>query len=261
MADVRYTDDELERAKEFLRERIRNEQSMEADVETLLEEYARYILKAMSDGATDEDLYLLIEDLVSRLMEDCRILAMDEHKVEDDILPLIFEGEDGDTVEDRVRRRAMTFLDELNAVYSAGEILDMDDKTILSSVVENFEHPWDNELLVEVREKINRGEIDEDIEFYEERHYGKGVPISSKLDIELITVGAIVSTWNEWSWRDAFNNKAKGYYVERGSSYPCSECDSHTGVFYPIADKSHLPQYHRNCRCFAVYVYDDDDII
>lgn len=261
MADVRYTEDELERAKEFLRERIRNEHSMEVDVESLLEDYAKYILKALSDGASEEDLYLLIEDLVERLMEDCRILAIDEHDGGDVIIPLIFDGEDGESVEDRVRRRAMTFLDELTAVYSAGEILGMDDKTILSSVVDSLDHPWDNELLVEVRDRINRGEVDEDIEFYEERHFGKGVPISSKLDIELITASAIASTWNEWSWRDAFNNKAKGYYVERGSSYPCEECDSHTGQFFPISDKIHLPQYHRNCRCIVVYVYNDEDIL
>lgn len=256
----KYSTKEYEAAIELLRQRIENEQSMTADVERVLEEYAEYIVYALSRGASDEDIMLLIEDLVARLMDDCRMLAIDEHDDNDGILALIFGGDDV-SVEERVRNRAMTFLDEVTAFFSAGEILNMDDESIIAAVRDNLDSPWDNEFIGEVRGMIERGEVDGDIEDYEERHYGQGVPVSSKVGIEFITVSAIAETWNEWAWRSASAGGAKGYFVERGSSYPCEECDSHTGIFYPITDHEHLPQYHRSCRCVVVYVYDDDIII
>lgn len=257
MEQKKYSRKEYEDAMELLRQRIDNEQSMTVDVERILDEYAEYIIYALSRGASEEDIELLIEDLVMRIMDDCRMLAVDEHDVDDDVLALIFD--DGDmTVEDRVRKRAETFLDEVTAFFSAGEILNMDNAGILAAVRDNLETPWDNEFINEVRGMIERGEVAGDVEYYEERHYGRGIPVSSKEDLGFITVSAIAGTWNEWAWRSASADGAIGYYVERGSSYPCEECESHTGIFYDISDHDHLPQYHRNCRCFVVYVHEED---
>lgn len=259
MMEKKYTQKELEAAKELLRQRLESEQSMSLDVERLLEEYAEYIIHALFNGASDEDIELLIEDLIDRIMDDCRTLAVDEHDVDDDILAFVFDGGD-ETVEERVRNRAETFLDELTAAYSAAVILDMDEQELIASVRGSMDDPWDNEAIGEVRAMIERGEVDEDISDFEERHYGKGSPVSSKVAIGFITASAIVDTWNEWGWRTASEGGAIGYYVERGSSFPCEECDSHTGQFFDITDKSHIPQYHRSCRCFVVYVYDKNDI-
>lgn len=256
---IRYTQKEYEAAIAILRQRLENEQSMSFDVERLLEEYAGYIIHALCNGASDEDIELLLEDLVERIMDDCRMLAVDEHDMDDDALAIVFGGEDM-SVEERVRRRAETFLDELTTAYSAGEILDLDEKSILASVSENMDDPWESEIISEVRGMIERGEVSGDIGDYEERHYGKGVPVSSKVDIEFITTSAVAAAWNEWEWRMASAGGAIGYYIERGSSYPCEECESHTGMFYPISDKEHLPQYHRNCRCFVVYCFDKEDV-
>lgn len=259
MAEVRYTQKEYEDAMELLRQRLRNELSMTHDIESLFDEYAEYIIAALSNGATEADIELLIEDLILRIMDDCRTLAVDEHEVDDSTLALIFDGDEM-SVEERVKRRARTFLDEVTTAFSAGEILQMDDASILASVKESMEHPWDNELIKEVRGMIERGEVAGDVEYYEERHYGKGVPVSSRLDMEFITASAVAETWNEWEWKSALNGGAKGYYIVRGSSYPCEECDSHTGRFFDINDKEHLPQYHRSCKCFVVYCYENDMI-
>lgn len=258
MEKVMYTQKEYDDAMELMRQRVRNELSMTRDVEMLLEAYAGYILDALYRGDSDEDIKLLIEDLVMSIMDDCRLLSVDEHDVDEGIMAIVFGGE-GSSVEDRVKERVRTFLEEVTAVYSAGEILQMDESSVLESVKENMEHPWDNEFVREVHGMIERGEVEGDAEYYEERHYGKGVPTSSKVAIEFITASAVAETWNEWGWRSASEGGAKGYYVVRGSSFPCEECDSHTGRFFSIDDKDHLPQYHRSCRCFVVYCYGNDD--
>lgn len=45
-----------------------------------------------------------------------------------------------------------------------------------------------------------------------------------------------------------------GYYVMRGSSYPCTLCDSEVG-FHPMKDIGHLPQYHAHCACIAIPIF------
>ena len=43
----------------------------------------------------------------------------------------------------------------------------------------------------------------------------------------------------------------EGFFVMRGSSYPCALCDSMVG-FHPATDSDLLPQYHAHCACIAV---------
>lgn len=47
------------------------------------------------------------------------------------------------------------------------------------------------------------------------------------------------------------DDSIEGFYVMRGSSYPCDLCDSMVG-FHPITDENLLPQYHAHCACIAV---------
>lgn len=47
---------------------------------------------------------------------------------------------------------------------------------------------------------------------------------------------------------------AAGYYVLRGSIYPCDLCDSKVG-FHPIDDVDGYPLYHAHCQCFTVPVF------
>lgn len=259
MAEITYSSEEFEAAKEYLRRRTINEYSMESDIERLLDEYAGYLLHALFSGASESDIELLIEDLISRIIDDCTLLAVDEHDVSDELLAYVFDAGDV-SVKERIESRARTFLDEMTVLYSAAEILQMDEQTILASAKEYMVHPWDNEFIQEVRDMIGRGEVDEDIEYYEKRHYGRGSATSSMVEMKLITVSAVADMWNQWDWDNARKLGAKGYYIERGSSYPCDTCEDHTGRFFPIDDREHIPQYHRNCRCFVVFCYDDDDM-
>ena len=258
MATNNYTPEELEAAKEFLRKRLESEQSMSADVERLLYTYAGYLLSALFSNASDEDVELLIQDLIEQLMADCELLAIDEREDKRDAILLYMLGErNGDTLEGRVNKRCHTLFNEVFAVYTAGKLLGWDETSLLSSIKANFEHPWDNEVLIALREKINRGEIDADISDFEEAHYGKGIEISSLGALQTMLGYAIADAWTWWQYEDAKEKGAKGYHVVRGSSYPCDICNSHTGIFYPISDEENKPQYHAHCCCLVVYSYVD----
>lgn len=254
-----YTPEELEAAKEFLRKRLESERSMSADVERLLYVYAGYILSALFAAKSDsdiEDLELLIQDLIEQLIADCEMLAVDDREEKRDKILLYIESErNGDTLEGRVNKRCHTFYNEILAVYSAGKLLGWDEKSLLSSIKANLDNPWQNEVLIAVREKINRGEISADVEAFEEPHFGKGVAISSKVALDTMLTYAIADAWTWYQHEKAKDDGAFGYFVLRGSSYPCQICDDAAEVFYPINDTQHIVPLHLNCKCYIVYSY------
>lgn len=254
MAQNSYTPEELEAAKEFLRKRLESERSMSADVERLLYVYAGYLLSALFSGKNDGDIELLIQDLVEQLIADCEMLAVDDREEKRDKILLYIESErNGDTLEGRVNKRCHTLYNEVLAVYSAGKLLGWDEKSLLSSIKANLDNPWQNEVLIAVREKINRGEISADVEAFEEPHFGKGVAISSKVALDTMLTYAIADAWTWYQHEEAKDNGAKGYYVLRGSSYPCDICNEAAGSFHPITDTEHIVPLHLHCVCYIVY--------
>lgn len=50
---------------------------------------------------------------------------------------------------------------------------------------------------------------------------------------------------------------AAGYYVLRGSSYPCDTCDSMVG-FHEMEDIDGYPPYHGHCCCYVIPIYGID---
>ena len=251
-----YTAEELEAAKAFLRDRLRNERSMSADVERLLEMYAGYLLTALFGNASEQDIELLISDLVAELMADVELLAVDEHDRHDEVVAYMLSERHGDTLEGRVRKRVGTFYNEVFAVYLAGQVLGKGRDELLASVKKHLKDPWQSELLQEAREKQERGEVTAGYPF-KEPHYGKGNPVSSLVAIDRMLCYAVADAWEWWNFRDQSEKGARGYFVVRGSSYPCEVCDSYTGTFFFITDELSRPQYHLNCCCLVVYSYVD----
>lgn len=248
-----YTTTELQEAKAYLRDRIRNEQSMSADVERLLYTYAAILLAALYQNSTDGQIEDLIERLIAQLLADCQTLAIDKHDKKDEILPFMLSERNGKTLEDRVRERAKTFYEEVLLVYTAGKLLNKNRTDILVSIRKNMSKPYENPLLKEAIEKQKTGAIPSKYDFTE-RHYGKGVATSSLVAIDRVLVYAVGESWMRWLWLDAKEKGMAGYYVERGSSYACDICDAHVGIFYPIDNLENMPLYHLHCCCFVVYV-------
>lgn len=256
-----YTDEMLEEAKAYLRDRIRNQQSMSRRIEELLTLYAEYLLNALFSsigGNVENDVELLVEDLIEQIWNDCVTLAEDEHDRKPMILAYISRDIEGDNLRGRIGERVRTFAAEVVAVCVAGRILGHNYETILSSVVGSMGDPWNNPILVAARTERDRGNITipDDVDI-DERHYGKGVAVSSLKALDLITETAVAEGWMEWLYLDKKESGAKGYYRERMSSYDCPFCDEWCGIFFPISDTEHIGQRHPNCVCAVIYTYVD----
>lgn len=238
-----YTDEQLEEAMAYLRRRIESELSMEADVERLLVEYAALLVDVMmrnntTDYENDEDVELLVQDLIDRLIDDCYLLGVDEREDRrNEIVAYMDSARGEDTLEGRISKRCWTFAGEVSAVVSAARKLHAKGAEITDSIIENLKHPYDNGFL----------------EGTDKPQYGRGVETSSMGALETITAYAIADVWM-WEWFNQHKD-AKGYYVVRGSSYPCDECDEavRTGP-HPLDDIEHFAPLHPHCKCAVVFV-------
>lgn len=255
---MEYTERQLEEAKEYLRRRIESEISMQEDVERLLVEYAPLIVAAMISSGdysyeTNSDVQLLVDDLISRLLEDCRILAVDTRTDKrQEIVAYMDSERGGSTLEVRINERCITFSKEVAAIASCGFALKYGRDAIVDAIKKNLKHPWDNSILEEARKLSEQGKITIPVDI-DKPSYGKGSEISSMGALQTMTGYAVADAWM-WSLFQE-NKGAKGYYVFRGSSYPCDECDEAvlTG-FHPMSDWEHFVPLHPHCKCGVIFV-------
>lgn len=243
-----------EEARQYLLQRLDDEASMKDDVDNLLRHYIPLLVGLLLLGASQQEIDALLDDLVAELIDDCDTLAVDEHEDERDAILLFIHGDmGGKTLDDRVRERVNTLLDEVATVVLIGMLLGHNEKTIVSSLLDNMANPWKNPLIIAYKEMVARGEIapNPDID-PEERHYGQGIPISSLTGLTDVTVYGVSAGWCLYDY-ESHKDISKGYFVLRGSSYPCPECDSHVG-YHDISDVGGLPLYHNHCKCYVVWV-------
>lgn len=60
--------------------------------------------------------------------------------------------------------------------------------------------------------------------------------------------------WGHNQLQRFIDSNAEGFYVLRGSSYPCAECDDNVG-FHPINDREAMPPIHPHCCCYTVPIF------
>lgn len=252
---MKFSTDELEAAKDFLRKRIENELSMARDVESLLGEYAERLLALLFRDASRDEINALIDELIAQLIEDCYILGVDDRQDQREAILLWMNSERyGYTLEGRIGTRARAFFNEVFAVYLAGRLLGLNEKVLLSSIKASWKRPWDNFVLIRVREEISAGHVAGDLSYFEEPHYGSGIEISSLGALQTLTGYAIADAWMHWQHEDKRREGMKGFYVLRGSSYPCDICQAVVDAgFHGMSDIDALPPLHNHCCCYVVY--------
>lgn len=69
--------------------------------------------------------------------------------------------------------------------------------------------------------------------------------------LALLSTFAVTEGWMRWWGLNAERNGASGFYSFRGSSYPCSLCDSMVG-FHPMS--AYVGAWHPHCKCYFVFV-------
>ena len=80
---------------------------------------------------------------------------------------------------------------------------------------------------------------------------GVGLSNNGSTNVTKMARVTLQMAWMRSYRMDFEENGAVGFYVLRGSSYPCSLCDSKVG-FHVIDEIDDFPPFHPNCCCYVI---------
>ncbi|WP_368110034.1 hypothetical protein [Bacteroides salyersiae] len=257
------TQKQIEKAKEFLKKRLSAELSMKVHLEEEMEEAAKEIIevalkykvspknfKFSSIPEMEKEVDEIVKKLRRLIYNYIDLLSCYTHKEDrEEIVEHMNSLFHGKTLKERISIYCNRYKYEIEAAIVSGLILGKSDKNILSSITTNMSAPYNNPDLKSVSKmgvssqvRLRSGGIS----------YGPGESNSSYNSMLKLSRNTIADSWMWWQYVDAKRDGAIGFYQYRGSSFPCSLCDSEVG-YHSIESDYGFP--HPYCKCFRVYVY------
>lgn len=86
------------------------------------------------------------------------------------------------------------------------------------------------------------------------KHGNVGSSNSEANNIIRFAKTTVQMAWMQNQYLNYEEKGAAGFYVGRGSNYPCSLCDSHVG-WHPIEETEHFPLFHAHCQCWTIPIF------
>ena len=84
---------------------------------------------------------------------------------------------------------------------------------------------------------------------------GVGLSNNGSTNVTKMARVTLQMAWMRSYRMDFEESGAVGFYVLRGSSYPCSLCDSKVG-FHVIDETDYFPPFHPNCCCYVIPIHE-----
>lgn len=250
---LRPSEKDIEAAKAYLIERLSAEQSMTYNLTAVMRRAAEriveicYAVKADRENFRYDALPQKAQQEIDKVIQWLRetvddyflTLAIADHEENrDEILPSVLSENHGMNFGQRLSDYCEKYRDELMVLIGAGLLLGVNRKALSNSIGENLKRPYANPLIAD---GINSPLT-----------YGRGRTNSMYTAIGDLTRFGISEAWMKNQYINNRKDGCLGWYVRRGSTFPCSLCDSMVGFH---ADESELPPYHLSCCCFAIPLY------
>lgn len=247
------TEPDIEAAQAYLRNRLDAERSMSYNLEIVMREAAERIVSICYTANVNPQNFHYdslplrakteIDDVISWLQETIEdyfeTLAVAGHEGNEDVvLPFVLGENHGATFNERLTDYCDKYRDELMLLIGAGLFAGVGKMVLAKSIGDNLKHPYANQLLADA--------IDAPLT------YGRGRTNAMFTAISDLTQFGIAQGWMKNQYINNRKDGCLGWYVRRGSSYPCDHCDSMVGFH---TDEDELPPYHGHCACYAVPIY------
>ena len=260
---MEYTNKDIEEAKAFIRKRVEAEISMQNHLDDALLWAAKEIVRisykykikaSLFRFSTHKALQKEVDEVLARLREllyeytETLSVAVEEEE-KDNIILFINKDAYGHTLKERIGIYTNRYKYELEAFVAAGLLSEVSKDELLANIRANLSAPYNNELF---RTAVVKGGMEATRIKTNGVNYGKGHATSARNLLNVLARNTISAAWMNMLGLNARNKGATGFYSFRGSSYPCSHCDSMIG-YHPIQE--YQGQWHPNCRCFFVFVY------
>ncbi|MEL5894260.1 hypothetical protein AAE250_12235 [Bacteroides sp. GD17] len=256
------TDKEIEDAKEYLRQRLSAELSMRTNLQSVLTEAAKRIIEVSyrynvrpeqfrfsANRQLQEEVDAIILYLLETIEDYTCTLAVAAHEDNKEaIIAYITRESYEKTFTQRGREYIERFAKEIETAIAAGLLYSITKEKLLSSIKLSIKTPLLNEYvqkaIADGNPIISRLGVQES--------FGVGRTASSWTALSDLTEYAVAEGWMYHLGLQAKANGALGFFVMRGSSYPCSQCDDEVGFH---TEWEGLPPFHGHCKCFAIPIY------
>lgn len=258
--NVPYTKEELNRTLDFINERLSLQRKSTSLLTNAMYKAALLILilsrkykiepkmfRFSLNKSLKKQVDKIIDDLAKQIIENTETLA--EYGIEEDseehdtIVSVLDKKTNGETIEDKVYTYTQRFKNEMEVVAASSMSLNKSPQNTANEIKKILPIILSSYLVKQAR-KENFSSIDDLI-----INYGIGMYASSFNNLNRLVTNTIAVSRQELFYLRETKNGANAWYVQRGSSYPCSLCDSNVGIHYNSFD---LPPYHPNCVCMAI---------
>ena len=254
---------ELQRSVEYSRKRLQALRNCESHIASLLWDAAKDIITISAKYRVGEVLRneasLLFEakSITAEAEEginsyisayskaSCKILGIDSKGVEDFLAGDIY----GKTTSERTFVYLKNFAEDVVRMIKAGTMMGYTDQQLLSAIRTGYKDPYRTSVIT----KAKKHDVNIDVP-----SYGKGYYRNAYQNIIRNAKQVIALSWGRAEQEYGQNNKAIGFYVKRGSSYPCDICQSEADAGLH-SFKDPYPPYHVSCCCYTLFAFKETD--
>jgi hypothetical protein len=141
------------------------------------------------------------------------------------------------------------FAEDIVKLVKAGVSMRYDENKIIGAVRKSYKDPYNNSVMTKAAREGKYAMVIP--------HRGQGVYAASYENIIRNVQNTINLSWGQVELLYGKINNYIGYFVHRGSSYPCDECQSQVGWMHSI--KRMVVPIHANCRCFVTFARTEND--
>lgn len=252
-------------AKEYLIKRLSAEISFQNNLETIIEDYAYKLTDIAYAANVPPNLFTfeyndtikknvdaIISEIRQLIVTITETLAVATHTDDkDSILDYISRDISGNNFYERLDGHIDTLKRELEGVIAASLLIGASKSDSKAGLKKYLRYPYQNPIFQEAS-KLNTGKAE--VLKSKGLHLGIGISNSAFNSINMLGRYTISDAWMNWYYDKYDGIGAIGYNVKRGSSYPCSLCDSNVGFH----TDGNLPPYHPSCCCIAIPVFENN---
>lgn len=150
----------------------------------------------------------------------------------------------GETTKQRTARFLTHFAEDITRMVKAASLMHYSDEQLLAAVRTGYKDPYRTSVVT----KAKRKDFDIDTP-----SYGKGFHRNAYQNIVRNARQVIALAWGAAEQEYGKRNKATGFKVFRGSSYPCPVCDDECSYTHSFRDP--YPPFHVSCVCYTQFVF------
>lgn len=199
-----------------------------------------------------------LDDEIFDLIESYSVKCTKDEDKKKWLLPWILAlGRNGKGLRRSLEDRLWTFSRDIEAMIAAAMTAKMDVTRAISTIRSNMHTVWQMPGMKETfaHSSLYKAQY---IRTHGVKKGNMGNSNSEANNIIRFAKTTVQMAWMHYHHRLYEEQGAAGYYVLRGSTFPCDLCDSMVG-YHTIDDVGGYPMYHAHCQCFTVPVFNIND--